>query len=118
VLTLPHEIVDLAEEVLRSLRLGDKPAVVGNVGRGRFYLTGCDHQKDVRPTRMDLARQVQSIATGHPNVSEEPHAVVGPHDLSAASALLASTTSIERFDIHRDLRARPAIGGASVAPSA
>jgi hypothetical protein len=81
VLTLPHEIVDLAEEVLRSLRLGDKPAVVGNVGRGRFYLTGCDHQKDVRPTRMDLARQVQSIATGHPNVSEEPHAVVGPHDL-------------------------------------
>ena len=38
-LTFPHEIVDLAEEVLRSIRLrGDKPAVVGNVGRGRFHL--------------------------------------------------------------------------------
>jgi hypothetical protein len=81
-LTFSHEIIDLAEEVLRSIRLGDKPAVVGNFGRRGFHLTGCDHQKDVRRTRMDLARQVQSIATGHPNVSEEqPHAVVGPHDL-------------------------------------
>jgi hypothetical protein len=35
-LTFSHEIIDLAEEVLRSIRLGDKPAVVGNVGRRGF----------------------------------------------------------------------------------
>ena len=81
-LTFPHEIVDLAEEFLRSISLGDKPSLVGNVGRGRFHLTGCDHQQDVRPTRVDFAGQVQSITTGHLNVSEEqPHAVVGLHDL-------------------------------------
>jgi hypothetical protein len=28
-LAFPHEIIDLAEEVLRSIRLGGKPAVVG-----------------------------------------------------------------------------------------
>lgn len=67
-----HQILNLLEEIMVSIGLGDKAAVIGNVDGTGPIAPRRNHKQNLWPARMNLAHQIHAVeGAGHLNICEK-----------------------------------------------